>query len=983
VCLTPSAVASEWVRREVFTARAQNKPVLPLLVKKQGVTAAGVPVQTLDLILNYDETRILREIQMVDFERYGYAAAFRGLLDALPSLTKSVPPTAVLMPETAPPAPTVTPAQAGTAAIDPAAIANPFKGLESFQQTDAHLFFGREELTERLIRRLDEQGGDRFVAVVGASGSGKSSLVRAGVIPKLRDGALPGSSEWLVAIFTPGESPTQSLALRLLPILKNQLLPTVLAALNQGSAALDQLAEGVLADADPTARLLLVVDQFEEVFTRASDSEAQKFLDLLVTAVTTPHADGRGRVFAVLTMRADFFDRLSGYPALARLFEDENLLIATEMTPDALRRSIEMPAAAVGLVYDHGLVDMILEDVRQQPGSLPLMEYALKRLYEARDGRRLTKTAYTAMGGVQGALAVHAEALYMAMAFDTQAAVRRILLGLVEVSATGEATRRRVNRSALNFRDIPVATVDSVIATLSSAGNRLLITNREVGVEGTVAGAVAQAQIEVQIEVAHEALLRQWRTLAGWITADKADLYYGGELLKDAQEWRRAAPERQAEYALMGMRLREAQSWLTRADANDDQRQFIAASADEEARQLAAEEMRKEELRLVAERAEAAQREARQNAEEAARALAEAKTSAQNAERQRRTAVTAQEEARQQTAQAQQAGADAKKNADNAERQRRRALTATRIAVVVLVLAVAAGMFAGVQTNTANTAQAQVETQVAALNAIVPGATQGAVWRSLQANADLAIRLQFSENGVPTGVTSNGEWTPVPQDFDGVTMMQVPAGCFLMGSSDGDSDEQPVSPQCFSAPFWIDQTEVTQTDFERLGGVKARANSFDGDQRPVERITWFEARAFCALRGGRLPTEAEWEYAARGPDALVYPWGNDWIPDNAVWDGNANDQTASVGSRPAGGSWVGAQDMSGNVWEWVSTIYSGYGYPYNAADGREDVNRTNVSRVLRGGSWFVNVPTGLRAAIRYRLTPDFNFNIIGVRCALS
>lgn len=216
----------------------------------------------------------------------------------------------------------------------------------------------------------------------------------------------------------------------------------------------------------------------------------------------------------------------------------------------------------------------------------------------------------------------------------------------------------------------------------------------------------------------------------------------------------------------------------------------------------------------------------------------------------------------------------------------------------------------------------------------------------------------------------------VVQDFDGVPMVLVPAGCFMMGSG------REAHEQCFDQPFWIDQTEVTQAQFARLGGVKANVNRFTGDQRPVERITWFEARDFCALRGARLPTEAEWEYAARGPDNLVYPWGNEFIADNVVYRGNSGYQTANVGSRPGGASWVGALDMSGNVGEWTGSLYEPY--PYDATDGREadTVNRRNVLSTGRGGS-FGDTGDDLRAAGRNYRYPDYvNLNI-GYRCARS
>ncbi len=230
-----------------------------------------------------------------------------------------------------------------------------------------------------------------------------------------------------------------------------------------------------------------------------------------------------------------------------------------------------------------------------------------------------------------------------------------------------------------------------------------------------------------------------------------------------------------------------------------------------------------------------------------------------------------------------------------------------------------------------------------------------------------------------TSVIRNADWTPFEADFGGVTMVLVPAGCFDMGSNTND-DEEPIHEQCIDTPFWIDQTEATQAQFRTSNGVQAQSSGFSGDNRPVEQVTWFEADAYCQRRGGRLPTEAEWEYAARGPESWAYPWGNTFVEDNVVYSGNSNNQTASVGSRPTGVSWVGAQDMSGNVWEWTSSLYSPY--PYNASDGREadTGNRTNVQRVRRGGSWDSDTDN-LRAANRNWDYPVDGFFVVGFRCA--
>jgi iron(II)-dependent oxidoreductase len=225
----------------------------------------------------------------------------------------------------------------------------------------------------------------------------------------------------------------------------------------------------------------------------------------------------------------------------------------------------------------------------------------------------------------------------------------------------------------------------------------------------------------------------------------------------------------------------------------------------------------------------------------------------------------------------------------------------------------------------------------------------------------------------PAPVTHNADWTPVVQEFSGVEMVQVPVGCFLMGNEDGRRDERPVTEICFDAPFWMDRYEVTNAQYGSAG-------NFQGDNRPRENLTWFEARDFCKSRDARLPTEAEWEYAARGPDNLIYPWGSDLVDANLVFDRNSNNETADVGSRPAGLSWVGAYDMSGNVWEWVSSIYERY--PYDASDGREDEADTTSQRVYRGGVGSY-IDFGVSSAIRFRSDPSKRDWFVGFRCARS
>ena len=243
-------------------------------------------------------------------------------------------------------------------------------------------------------------------------------------------------------------------------------------------------------------------------------------------------------------------------------------------------------------------------------------------------------------------------------------------------------------------------------------------------------------------------------------------------------------------------------------------------------------------------------------------------------------------------------------------------------------------------------------------------------------------------------VASNAQWVemggPIEQEFVGVMMVLVPAGCFDMGSTQEQreyaeslglamqdtEDETPVTEICFDEPFWIDKYEVTQGDFARFGGVAANDNFFSGERLPREQITWFEARDFCEeKRGGRLPTEAEWEYAARGPDELIYPWGNEFVADNVVYSGNSNSQTAEVESKSGGVSWAGAYDLSGNAWEWVSSLY----LPYDSSEDREDNSNNSIPHVLRGGSWDIS-GYFVRSAFRSSLFPSYSNNYVGFRC---
>lgn len=538
--LSPESVVSEWVQFEVLYGREQEKIILPVMASS-----------SLDLLRQSDILRWLLDVHFINFENR-YEEAFPELLKALPGKRRL----------------------GSFDVIDPAFIPNPFKGLEAFQQTDASFFFGREQLVKKALAALKPGRSRRFLAVVGASGSGKSSLVRAGVIPQIRAGAVNGSQSWRVAIFTPGEQPIKALATRIAPLLPDDVdADAVQKALQTGEDGLSRVASRLMADAPASTYLLLVVDQFEETFTRATESGAAEFIALLNHAATV----AGGRCIVTITMRADFFDRLGRYPEFAELFEADQLLIVTEMTPANLLRAITGPADAVGLTYEDGLADRILEDVRRQPGSLPLLQYALTELYTRRDGRRLTHMAYDAIGGVEQALARHAEGIFLRLGAGQQDTMRRILLRLIEIAEDGTATRRKVAREELSFMGVSDQAVQEIIDRLTSADSRLLVTSREIR---TSANQTASAT--VWVEVGHEALIREWTRFQDWIAADLENLRMGADILKAATDW--LAANRDVAYVLRGTRLVRAEEWLDSADANALQREFIRASVDERER---------------------------------------------------------------------------------------------------------------------------------------------------------------------------------------------------------------------------------------------------------------------------------------------------------------------------------------------------------------------------------------------------------------
>ncbi|MFX1355008.1 MAG: TIR domain-containing protein [Promethearchaeota archaeon] len=437
----------------------------------------------------------------------------------------------------------------------------PYRGLQVFEEEHARFFFGREAATEWLVNDLRRS---RFLAVIGPSGSGKSSLVRAGLVPALRRGDLPGSGDWPLCVFRPGHRPLESLAIALIRLVGPSDDPTALARL-MGALATDQRQLHLttylaLADAPPARTIALVVDQFEEIFTLCRDEEQRRpFIDNLLYA----SAIEGGRTVVVLTMRADFYSKCAAYSDLAARITDHQMLVSS-MVEEELRQAIERPAQMVGLEFEGGLVEALLRDVQAEPGALPLLQHTLLELWERREGHRLIFAAYREIGGIQGAIAHRAESIYAGFDAVQQAITRRVMLRLVAPGEGTEDTRRRVRKSELLPTGEQAEATEVVIQTLANA--RLVTTARDMKTG------------EEQVDVSHEALIRAWRRLREWIDEDRAGLRTHRRLTEVANEWSNKVKDKS--YLYRGARLAEAEEWaeVHADDMNSLEREFLGAS---------------------------------------------------------------------------------------------------------------------------------------------------------------------------------------------------------------------------------------------------------------------------------------------------------------------------------------------------------------------------------------------------------------------
>jgi WD40 repeat protein/energy-coupling factor transporter ATP-binding protein EcfA2 len=418
---------------------------------------------------------------------------------------------------------------------------NPYLGLSAFEAEQEKYFCGRDEAVWILTTHLTNS---RFIPVIGYSGSGKSSLIKAGLLPELSRDIIPGSSHWPVESFTPGKHP------------------------------LGKLVDILARYREHNQPFVIFIDQFEEVFTLCEDeSDRRSFIRLIADEMNNSERKSR----MIISIRGDFLIRCTNYPDVLNLINHipPSTYIVKSLGIEELPEAIEKPAQLHGVKFERGLVSQIAQDVAGQPGALPLLQYALKELWRVCIEKPefpaplLTRKGYEDIGGVQGALENRANVIYQSLSEDDRLFVRKLFMELVQLGEGSEVTRRRVDWDRLRAIADSPEQLDRVIGLLAGAQQRLIIVD------------------ENTVEVAHEALLCRWKLVSGWIEEDLENIRISRRLEVACREWKETYAKSD-EALLTGARLAEVEEWEKRVLPNltGDEREFLVKSVGRRDRQI-------------------------------------------------------------------------------------------------------------------------------------------------------------------------------------------------------------------------------------------------------------------------------------------------------------------------------------------------------------------------------------------------------------
>ncbi|QSJ17141.1 caspase family protein [Nostoc sp. UHCC 0702] len=450
----------------------------------------------------------------------------------------------------------------------------PYMGLKAFSEKDTQFFYGQEALTQRIINEVNQKS---FLAVVGASGSGKSSVVQAGLMAQLRLGKqIPTSEQWWIKCLRPGENPIAELA----RIMANA---DETPSYTQGLLHLggEGFVRWLRTRTEPM--VVLVIDQFEELFTLAAASDRQLFLDILLEALE--YAADRFKL--IITLRADFITSCLEVPLLSKKLQESHVLVPPRLTAENYRQVIEKPAQQVELKVQSGLVELLLQDLQQSAGDLPLLQFVLEQLWEHRDQNtgELTVKAYREkIGGIQSALERKSQAVYDSLAPDEKTVAQWIFLSLTRLGEGTEDTKRQVRKSNLFEGKYSPVIVERTLQKFIAA--KLIVVKlaedeSNIGQSRTHDEITEELQLiksEVTVEVAHEILIRHWSTLRWWLDENRDRLHQQQRLEKKVKEWQ--AKNKHPDFLLQKTQLTEAEAFYHKYkdDLKPQEREYIQAS---------------------------------------------------------------------------------------------------------------------------------------------------------------------------------------------------------------------------------------------------------------------------------------------------------------------------------------------------------------------------------------------------------------------
>lgn len=898
-----------------------------------------------------------------------------------------------------------------------ARLKSPYRGLLVFEQTHAPNFFGRLDATAELVKKLSEltTSGLRLLTVVGASGSGKSSLVLAGVVPAIRTGQLDASYLWKAIILRPGPRPSHELARQILRSYgpkKPKNLSTLAQEIRTSERVVsDEIDLLPVADSND-ARYLLVFDQFEEIFTVTTDiEERRRVIDNLVHAATVPG----GRTTIVLTLRADFLGKALQDPKLAPLLKSTCVLV-TPMTAQGLKDAIERPALRNGIAIETAVVDTLVDAVIGQPGDLPLLQFVLEQLWTNRDGHTICWSEYARIGELKGAISKHAEECYKEL--DDRgmgAVVREVFSRLIHLGDGEEDTKRRI-----------------LIRELTDMG-----LQANVVIDRLVAARLLTAH-ETEIEISHEVLIRGWERLQGWLVEDRQFLLWRQRMNNVAVLWDKNS--RSSDLLLSGLLLDVAERYLGSrcGQIGITLREFISASRERRDEAVAAQrrEQAEKEKMLAALTSLSDVKRLQELEDDAAKLWPARPTLIPKMEDwiQRAQELLNRIPYHERELEGLQGRgtmqSDGKFTFSTLEEEWQYDVL-SELVRGLREFSGQNGTIASVTERVGNARtikQRSVTSFQGEWSNTIRSIAKSPLYKGLVLSEQLGLIPlgSDSESGYEEFLHIESHEGPLPKRTSsgklvltegvGVILVLLPAGDFWMGSQCGNpnmpcfdpnsqEEEQPVHKVSLG-PFFIAKYELTQAHWLRFTG--SNPSTYGPDTRiggykhtllhPIEQIGWNDAMRELEKVALCLPTEAQWEYAARGGTDTCW-WTGDQ-PESLSGAANLADRFA----RENGGSpgwtyeeWLsdgfvfhapvnhyranpfGLHSVHGNVWEWTLDAFTPYTMPLKPYTG-ERLTEDKRFRVSRGGT-FSNKATNARSARRSYDPPDAQFYNLGVRPA--